>query len=122
MLSPHGEAAPHDGPERPSALGGGVTDEPFDIPVDALVDRLRRRTAAVERQLDARIEEVGTLRARIADHDNVLAAAREGEARAWREVERLTAEHEALMSTLTMRILRRPRDWYGAARRRLGRR
>lgn len=109
MLAPQGEA-PH-----------GEPFEPLVPPLDALVDRLRRRNTALERQVGARIEQVDALRAELAEAHRQLAASREGEARAWREVERLRAEHEALMNTLTMRILRRPRDWYGASRRRLAR-
>ncbi len=108
MLSPQGEAA----------TDGGQS-QPLDVPVEALVERLRRRVAALERQLDARIENVTALRQQLDEAHELLGASREGEARAWREVERRAAEHDALMNTLTMRILRRPREWYGAARRRL---
>jgi chromosome segregation ATPase len=91
------------------------------VPVDALVERLRRRVAALERQLGVRIEEVASLRAQLAEAHRLLGDSREAEARAWREVEQWKTEHEALMNTLTMRALRRPREWYGAARRRLAR-
>lgn len=102
-------------------LSPGGVDGPLDVSVDALVERLRRRVAALERQLDARIGQAATLQAELAEVHRLLAEARDGEARAWREVERRKAEHEALMHTFTMRALRRPREWYGAARRRLDR-
>ena len=110
MLSPQGEAATE----------GGQPDR-LDVPVEALVERLRRRVAALERQLDTRIEEVAELRQQLDDAHALLGESRQGEARAWREVERRAAEHDALMNTFTMRALRRPREWYGAARRRLAR-
>ena len=109
MLSPQGGTA-----------HGGV-DEPLDVPPEALLERLRRRVAALERQVEARIEQASIIQAQLTEAHRLLEEARAGEARAWREVERLKAEHEALMNTLTMRLLRRPREWYGAARRRLAR-
>ena len=106
MLSPQGEAAAHD-----------ESFDPLEVPPDALVERLQRRIAALERQLEARIAQVADLQARLDGHAGHVDAA-------WAEEEVLrskAAEYDALMATLTMRILRRPRAWYGQARRRLSR-
>ena len=95
---------------------GGSTDR-LEIPADAQLERLQRRVAAMQRQLDARIAQVDELRSRLADNDRLVAEAT-------REAEILrskAAQYDALMQTLTMRVLRRPRDWYITARRRLAR-
>lgn len=109
MLSPQGEAAAH-----------GESFDPLEVPPDALVERLQRRIAALERQLEARIAQVADLQARLDGH----AGHADHADAAWAEEEVLrskAAEYDALMATLTMRILRRPRAWYGRARRRLSR-
>lgn len=103
MLSPPGEASSY-----------GEPLEPADVPLDAVVERLRRRIAGLERHYEARTGEVDALRARLAEQEARAAAATA-------ELAALRAEHEALMHTLTMRLLRRPREWYGDLRRRLGR-
>jgi chromosome segregation ATPase len=113
MLSPQGEAA----------ANGGLSD-PVEAPPDAMIERLKRRTAALERQLQARIDQVEDLQRRLAHHEKVAAAATEEAANLRREVEALrprAAELEALMNTVTMRALGRPRAWYGEARRLLER-
>ena len=97
---------------------GGPTDR-LEISPEAEVKRLRRRVAALERQLQARIAQVDDLRDRLTRQERRLAAA-DGEAsRTPQDADPRIAEYEALMNTLTMRALRRPRDWYAAARRRL---
>ena len=114
MLSPQGEAA----------ATGGLSD-PVEAPPDALVERLQRRTAALARQLQVRIEQVEDLQRRLAHQERLAAAASDDAANAWREVEALRPradELETLMNTFTMRALRRPRIWYGEARRLLARR
>ncbi len=81
---------------------------------DAYVERLQRRNVALQRQLEARISQVGGLQARLDERE------RAGPAGA-AEVELLrarAAEYEALMATMTMRALRRPRAWYTGALRR----
>ena len=90
-----------------------------------MVERLKRRTAALERQLQARIDQVEDLQRRLAHHEKLAADASEDAAKAWREVEVLrprAAELDALLNTFTMRALSRPRAWYGDARRLLDRR
>lgn len=111
MLSPQGEAA----------ASGDPSDDVGVFP-DAMIERLQRRVAAMERQLEVRIDQVGDLQARLAHQERLAAEARDDAARAWREVEALrprAAELDALMNTMTMRALRRPRAWYGDVRRRL---
>ncbi len=80
-----------------------------------MVERLRRRSAALERQLDSRIGEVAALKERLAERDRqgdvVLGDIEVMRAKA--------AEYDALMATLTMRALRRPREWYSEALRRI---
>lgn len=87
-----------------------------------MVERLQRRTAALERQLQVRIDQVEDLQRRLAHQDRVAAEARDDAAHARQEVEALrprAAELDALMNTMTMRALRLPRAWYGDVRRRL---
>ena len=102
---------------------GGSTDR-LEIPPDARVERLQRRAAALERQLEARIAQVDELRDRLAEQERLAAAAKDDAARARAEAEALrpeAAEYEALMQTFTMRALSRPRSWYASARSRLAR-
>ncbi len=114
MLSPKGE----------DALDAGTPDR-LEIPLDARVARLERRAAALERQLEARIAEVDALKDRLAEQDGLTAGVMDDDpVRAWQNAEivrQKAAEYDALMSTLTMRMLRRPRAWYARARRRLRR-
>lgn len=81
------------------------------MPLDAMVERLQRRTAALERQLEARIGEISNLQARLAEQEPLTQAAADA-------LVHRANEYDALMQTLTMRVLRRPRAWYTTARRR----
>lgn len=85
---------------------------------DALVERLRRRGAALQRQLDAGVSEIVDLKARLGERVPASSPPRD-EAAAARELDILrfkAAEYDALMQTLTMRALQRPRQWYALAR------
>ncbi len=111
MVSPPGGAGTHAGPV-----------EPLEASPDALVERLRRRISALERQLEARITEVDGHKARLAHQERAARAAEEDAAVARAAAEALRAkasEYDALMRTLTMRGLRLPRHWYGLVRGRL---
>ena len=89
------------------------------MPTDALVERLQRRIAALERQLEARIAQVADLQVQLAEQQRqAMRVSRDG-AMSEEELSRKAAEYDALMATLTMRALRRPRAWYAQARRRL---
>lgn len=81
------------------------------MPLEALVKRLQRRTAALERQLEARIGEISKLQARLVEPEPLTQAAADA-------LVHRANEYDALMQTLTMRVLRRPRAWYATARRR----
>lgn len=98
----------------------GEAAERLEIPHDAQVERLRRRSAALERQLEARIAQVEDLQRRLAEAERPGAAGEAEVAALRQEAERWRTEYEALMNTFTMRALRQPRRWYAAARRRLG--
>ena len=105
-------------PRTDEAAGRGPSFQPLDeVPVDALVARLQRRVAGLERQLEARIAEIGRLHERLSDQERQTRAARDDAKRAQVKADEL----DALLGTFTMRALRRPREWYGAVRRRLGR-
>lgn len=93
----------------------------MDIPDEARIERLQRRAAALERQLDTRIAQVEALQKRLAEQAAVLDTAHADAAAAHEETERWRTEYEALMNTRTMRALRLPRAWYAAVRRRLAR-
>ena len=93
--------------------GGGSTDR-LEIPPDARLERLQRRVAALERQLDARIAQVEELRHRLDDQERLMGQVDVLQSKA--------GQYDALMRTFTMRALSRPRAWYAAARRRLRRR
>ncbi len=108
----------------PQEAAGGPVERLVEIPLDARVDRLQRRVAALERQLEARIDEVEGLRQRVDEQAQLAQEARQDAARARAEADVLrpkAVEYEALMGTLTMRVLRRPREMYAWARRRLSR-
>jgi hypothetical protein len=79
-------------------------------------DRLARRVAALERQVEARIAQVEDYQRRLAHAENAWAAA-ERAAEDAAEVRWKAEEYDALMGTLTMKALRVPRAWYGRARR-----
>jgi len=83
------------------------------------VERLGRRAAGLERQLEARITQVSTLQDRLAEQERVADRARRDATAARREAEAARFEYDALMHTVTMRAVRVPRAWYAAARRRL---
>ena len=102
---------------------GGPSDS-LEITPDAQLERLQRRVAALERQLDARIAQVDELRHRSEEQERSAVAARDDAARARAEADLLrhkAEEHDALMHTFTMRALSRPRALYASARRRLAR-
>jgi predicted RNase H-like nuclease (RuvC/YqgF family) len=102
------------------AANGGSSDR-LDVPADARVERLQRRIAALERQLEARIAQIADLQEHLAEQQRRIRLA-EGDGPvpvAEVELRHKAAEYDALMATLTMRILRRPRAWYTEARRRL---
>jgi len=85
-----------------------------DVPADARAARLARRVDSLTRQLEARIAEIDDLERQLAHLRN----ARPGGATA--EVDaRKAAEYDKLMATITMRLLRRPRQAYATARRHL---
>ena len=102
----------------------GGRPDPLEIPPDAQVERLQRRVAALERQLEARIGQVDELRRRLEELDRLMARAGEDATGAQAEgdvLRRKAAEYDALMQTFTMRALSRPRELYASARRRLAR-
>jgi predicted RNase H-like nuclease (RuvC/YqgF family) len=102
------------------AANGGSSDR-LDVPADARVERLQRRIAALERQLEARIAQIADLQEHLAEQQRRIRLAEGDGPVPVTEVElrHKAAEYDALMATLTMRILRRPRAWYTEARRRL---
>lgn len=95
-----------------------VDDAPPDLQVtaEAREERLARRVAALERQVEARIAQVEDYQRRLAHVENALAVA-EPLARQVSEVLWKAAEYDALMGTRTMKMLRLPRSWYSRARR-----
>lgn len=99
-------------------MGMAVEEASDDLRVsaEARVERLTRRAAALERQVEARITQVEDLQRRLAHEENQARAARHEAAVAMPKA----IEYDALMNTVTMKALRLPRAWYGAARRRLG--
>ena len=105
------------------APDGGPSD-PLEIPADAQLERLQRRVAALERQLEARIAQVDDLRRQLDERAAPAGAAREDAARVRAEADVLrhkAEQYDALMRTFTMRALGGPRAWYASARRRLAR-
>lgn len=105
MVVPHGETA-----------GNAGSSDQLEVPPDALVERLQRRVAALERQLDARIARIDQLQARVEDQDRALLQIPQLE----HEMAALrlrVEEYDRLLQTFTMRTLQRPREWYAAARR-----
>jgi hypothetical protein len=113
----------------PMAHGEGAGGEvhaadQFEVTEAARADRLARRVKALERQLEARIEQVEDLQHQLAHREALHAALVEShsDTAGFSEVERKAAEYDALMRTFTMRVLRRPREWYSAVRRWLVRR
>ena len=95
----------------------GASDE-LQVSPEARLERLTRRIAALERQVEARIAQVEDLQRRLAHAENVARVSQEALAEA-EAAKPKAAEYDALMNTVTMRALRLPRSWYAAARRRL---
>lgn len=119
----HTSAVTDDGSARADAGEGSHTAVPpgeadrLDVPAEALAARYARRVEGLTRQLEARIDKIDDLERQLAHLR--LESLRDAEA----EVNaRKAAEYDALMNTLTMRLLRRPREAYGAVRRWLLRR
>jgi len=92
-----------------------ATDE-LQVTAEAREDRLARRVAALERQVEARIAQVEDYQRRLAHAENGWKAAEEAAGGA-AEVLWKAKEYDALMGTLTMKALRLPRTWYAQARR-----
>lgn len=90
------------------------TSDRLEVSAEARAERLARRVAALERQVEARIGQVDDLRRRLA-HAERQAMPIGSEL----ESSRKAAEYDALMATFTMRALRLPRSVYGDVRRRL---
>jgi len=88
----------------------------LQIAEEARADRLARRVAALERQVEARIAQVEDYQRRLAHAENGWKAAEKAAGEA-AEVLWKAKEYDALMGTLTMKALRLPRTWYGQARR-----
>ena len=107
-------------PQRDDAAIGDPSDR-LDVPADAHVERLQRRIAALERQLEARIAQIADLQVHLAEQQRRAQRAEGDGPVPIGEVElrHKAAEYDALMATLTMRILRRPRAWYTQVRRRV---
>jgi len=84
----------------------------LDVPAEALAARLARRVEGLTRQLEARIARIDDLERQLGHLrlDNTRETTPEDNARK-------AAEYDALMNTLTMRMLRRPREAYAVARR-----
>jgi hypothetical protein len=93
------------------------------VTAEAREERLARRVAALERQVEARIEQVEDYQRRLAHVENALRATEEaaGDQHLTEEVRRKAAEYDALMATFTMKALELPRSWYGRARRTVSR-
>jgi len=95
--------------------GDGASDD-LQVTAEAVQDRMARRIAALERQVERRIAQVEDYQRRLAHAEN---AAQEAE-RSLRDAPQLqwkAAEYDALMGTMTMKALRLPRSWYARARR-----
>lgn len=91
------------------------TSDRLNVSTEARAERLARRVAALERQVEARVEQVEDLRRQLA-HAERQATSNASELA---EARRIKAEYDALMATFTMRALRLPRAVYGEVRRRL---
>ncbi len=101
------------GDAQGSVVAPGDGDR-VDVGAEALAARLARRVDSLTRQLDARIAEVDDLKRQL-EH---LRDAQPGGAIAQIDA-RKAAEYDKLMATITMRLLRRPRQAYATARKRL---
>ena len=89
----------------------GVEEASDDLRVtaEAREERLARRVAALERQVEARIAQVEDYQRRLAHAERRAEEASQVLAKA--------TEYDVLMGTITMKALRLPRSWYGRARR-----
>ena len=103
----------------------GVEEASDDLRVtaEAREERLARRVAALERQVEARIAQVEDYQRRLAHAENAARTAEDALRRAESGAEEVSQmlqkarEYDALMGTITMKALRLPRSWYGRARR-----
>ena len=84
----------------------------LDIAPEARIERLTRRVAALERQVEARIGQVDDLQRRLRHAENLDGASQQEMAAAKAKA----AEYDALMATFTMRALRLPRAAYAVVR------
>jgi len=89
------------------------TSDDLSVSDGARTERLTRRVAALERQVEVRIDQVEDLQRRLAHAENLVRAGEQ------QGMAAKAAEYDALMNTFTMKALRMPRSWYGEARRRL---
>jgi len=107
--------------------GDGASGE-LQVTAEAVQERLARRIAALERQVEARIAQVEDYQRRLAHAENALRSAENASREAERSIGDAhqvlwkAAEFDALMGTITMKALRLPRSWYAQARRAASRR
>jgi len=98
------------------------------VTAEAFQERLARRIAALERQVEARIAQVEDYQRRLAHAENALRSAENARREAERNIGDArqvlwkAAEYDALMGTITIKALRLPRSWYAHARRALSQR
>jgi len=95
--------------------GDGASGD-LQVTAEAVQERLTRRIAALERQVEARIAQVEDYQRRLAHAENAAREAEHGIV-GTRQVLWKAAEYDALMGTITMKALRLPRSWYAQARR-----
>ena len=95
--------------------GDGASGD-LQVTAEAVQERLTRRIAALERQVEARIAQVEDYQRRLAHAENAVREAEHGIVDT-RQVQWKAAEYDALMGTITMKALRLPRSWYAQARR-----
>ncbi|HEV2761261.1 MAG TPA: hypothetical protein VGV86_17000 [Acidimicrobiales bacterium] len=104
-------------------MGVEEASDDLQVTAEARHERLARRVAALERQVEARIAQVEDYQRRLAHAENAARAAEEALRTAERRAEEASqvlgksSEYDALMGTITMKALRLPRSWYGRARR-----
>jgi len=95
----------------------GHDPDALHLDAEGQAERMTRRVRALERQLEIRIDQVEDLKRQVAHYKRMSQDPRSGA-----EIEQLehkAAEYDALMSTFALRVLRRPRSWYGMFRRRI---
>ena len=104
-------------------MGVEEASDDLRVPAEARQERLARRVAALERQIEARIAQVEDYQRRLAHAENAARTAEDALRRAEGGAEEVSQmleqakEYDALMGTITMKALRLPRSWYGRARR-----